>query len=611
MASILINAAAKGYSSRTVLNHLMKKYPQYATQIQAAEAAGYTADRILKHLSRDKSNGDSTDQYLTEHERTQKRDKNNRRNAALGLGAAVVGTLGAAGALASAGMQYAARNAAVQPSQILPAPQRPGPTPQGPVTLQGRGPRGPMVAKAGQIAGQQQKGIGYNPQQPPQGGAPNPRTPRGTPPAPTTPNAPIIPPYEHDPQTNIALVKNIREDKRINDAIQSGLSLAAVEQALRQTIPKSKLALLDRAPGGFNQVLQDYAEGQLSETNRQDALQQFNQRRERPPSLIQEEMQRFQEQYPEAMEQEAAEMPQEMQQMPQEAISPVDQAQVQQRTQQAIQGVPLSQPEQIREINPKSFYVPNYRAPGESGQDFANRKIIYSAVNKAAKAITEGESFLNYLPNAKDTTLSTAVDVLRFIAGVPNVYNDLLDDEDRNELFNAFGENEGLRPSPRGDTSIHGAQLAPNLVWNLLIAQTPQLLKMEKPPSVKGYKMAPGKKMGTSELRRSLTHLVYGVLSGQTISSELADKIGRISSATAHLDAIVKATKEGNRRKMDEEMERLLDDDYFAEVMAQAIEEEMKINISEEKAKEDTKTASAIKAKATREKNKKAKEHED
>ncbi len=119
--------------------------------------------------------------------------------------------------------------------------------------------------------------------------------------------------------------------------------------------------------------------------------------------------------------------------------------------------------------------------------------------------------------------------------------------------------------------------MTPNLVWNLILNVEPKIAKMKKLPALKGSQNSPGKKMGTTELRRFLTHSIYGVLSGKNVSPDLSDKIAKISKASEHLDVIVKAAKDGNRRAMEAEMEKIVKDDaYFMELMSQEIEDLIK-----------------------------------
>lgn len=560
MSSAILSAISSGYPSRVILDYLVKKYPKHAGKIRTAEAAGYTSDQILRKISGDKDNSDD-EKYLTEHERTQKNDASNKKKAYL----QAIGALGTAGAVAAGAYGLATSGRSIRPNEVLP-PER------------NRSQQG--------IGTQQRKGIGYNqPTRPREQREPSPRFPSG--------QGPISPPAPRNPEKNIDLIRNMREDTRVENILKGVPDIATAIQVLKKVIPRSKVALLEKAEGGFEQAIQDYAE---HIQNNPPAIKERSQPPQKQPKQEVPQLLEEQGKIPQMQAQE--------QEFPKEELRPI-----QERTLEAALGATKQEiPETKPELKKENFNIPNYRYAGEPHEEFKNREILFSAVNKAAKAISEGKSFLDY-PFNKEAQYSTASDVLRFIGGIPNVYNALLDDEEKQELsqglLGSFGPEKG---SIKGEGNIYGAQLTPNLIWNLLLSVEPKLSKIEKPSSVKGYKMSPGKKMGSSEIRRFLNHAVYGVLSGKTVSTDLADKIEKISSASAHLDIIAKAAKDGNLRKMDMEMQKLMDDAYFSEVMDIKLEEMLmtheQIENSERLAKEDTKNAASIKAKATRDKKK-------
>ena len=73
-------------------------------------------------------------------------------------------------------------------------------------------------------------------------------------------------------------------------------------QHLMETLPKNKLNLLQKSPGGLEQVLQDYLpylQEKEAEKNRQRSLQQFNQKlkREKTRPLIDQEIDRYNQAY--------------------------------------------------------------------------------------------------------------------------------------------------------------------------------------------------------------------------------------------------------------------------------------------------------------------------
>src|SRR6185503_9868595 len=116
MASVLFQAIGRGYSARTILNSLSSRSPQYAEAINKAYMYGYTANHILANIAsrKDKKNYDP-DMFLTDFEKTQKRDQDRKKTQLLGTLAAA-GTLGAVGAGLYALIQ---RNKPIYPEVIL------------------------------------------------------------------------------------------------------------------------------------------------------------------------------------------------------------------------------------------------------------------------------------------------------------------------------------------------------------------------------------------------------------------------------------------------------------------------------------------------------------
>lgn len=223
----------------------------------------------------------------------------------------------------------------------------------------------------------------------------------------------------------------------------------------------------------------------------------------------------------------------------------------------------------LEEAKPKAQgYAPAlYQMPGESNEDWEKRKTVAKASKKAAWEIMQGKTFLDFGPIPKEALgisgISVADDVLSFLAGAGGAY-ELLDEDDRKEI-------EDVRDK-------YGAQITPNMVWNMLVVQEPKLAKSEiRPKSVKrGKEMLKTGQMGSSEFRRSLTHMVYGMISGKDISTELHDKIKKISTARTLSEHFVDAFKHGKMQKMSEEMDKLMDDEYFNSLFTDEIEEMVK-----------------------------------
>lgn len=627
MAGPILTAVARGFSSRTILNHIVQRYPQYAQGIMAAQAAGFTPERILQRFNKDE-NSDDSDQYLTEFEQARKNDKKNKRDAAI----KAVSLAGTAGALAAGGYALSQRGQAIRPSAILPA-QRQGLPPPGQggqtINVNPRGPRpGSPASPTGNLpAPQQQRGLSYNPPAPsgprssgvsgPKGNLPiyqnkkglpyNPQTPQGPRPSPRVPPRGLTP---LNPEQSINLIRNIGEETRVANIIKQGFDVATAASILRKVIPKEKVALLEKAEGGFEKILQDYIESNPPELRQQTQPQGLPgqtpqiqpQGQQLPQDNFDPTTQQAQpgaQQQPQITQVSFDPTMQPEEPLEEEALFPVD---------ERISEAAFSENPELKRLvdssfKGKNFSVPHYRYAGESETDFESRRVMNNAVKKAAKAITEGQSFMDFpvTPEALKGVggYSVAEDVLRFLAGIPNVYNPLLDEDEKQELFDGLLESggttvEGLRPSP-GATNIHGAQMTPNLIWNLLLSVEPKLTTIERPNAIKGATMK-GEKMDTTGFRRFLTHGVYGVLSGKSLPPDLSDKIEKISQASSVIDVIVNASKEGKFRKVQETIDRLANDDeeLFA-LIADEIDRFEESRIPEEKkGASDTRTANQL-----------------
>jgi hypothetical protein len=623
--SVYLNAIKAGFGAGSILNSVAERSAQAANFINTARSAKYSAQSILRALD-SKNHKEPVDQeeYLTEHEKNLNYDKRNQTEARL----QALGLLGTAGAVAAGGYALYNQNRAVQPSQILPAQQernipyipRPGRTINiNPTQPPGSPPPQKMLPAPRQGLPNRQPQLPYNPKNP-QGMSPTrPKQPTKMPPSKQS-GEPIIPPYTHNEKKNIQLVKSLGEDKKLATILKSGLEMPALMEVARENLPKLTLSVLERAPGGFEQALRDYQKHLLqtsSEEKRVKALSQFH-NQIKQPSLVKQELQRFQDEYGEAPEFDNPQMqPQQNETQEQEPDLQEDvyeepqqyEEEIEQQPEQTLENktnqVALSseKPKKISEVKPLktgSFNIPNYHHKSEPIEEYVRRKKVDDVINKAAHLIASGKSFLD-LPIQKGVAYSTASDVLKFIGGVPNILDDLLEPEEQMELEDVFFKEGG----------IYGTQMTPNLVWNMLLSIEPKISQLA-PPSIKGSKGKPkGGKMNTTEMRRFLTHGVYDVLSGKKLSYELADKIEKVSSASSRLDAIARAAHAGNERKLEEELDRLSTDDaYFMQVM-NSVEEMIKspeqLQEEEEFAKEDAKTAGVLKASFTRQKKKEMK----
>lgn len=239
----ITNALLYGYPSRVILDSLMKKYPQYANQIQQAQAAGYTSDMILRHLSGKKGySPQDSEQFLTEHERTRNRqDKDQKRARLLAIGA-----LGTAGALVAAGASLTSRNKAIYPSEIvktnvpkaLRAPNQTKALTRQPLALPPPGPINP----------------GGNPPTPPV----NPPPVNPSPISPKPQVAPVSSPPDFE--KSLKLIRNLNEEARFNNVASSDkFDLKTKADILRKIVPKDKLPFLEKSEGGLEKLVDDYS----------------------------------------------------------------------------------------------------------------------------------------------------------------------------------------------------------------------------------------------------------------------------------------------------------------------------------------------------------------
>jgi hypothetical protein len=263
MSAQIGKALFYGYTPRVILNRIARRFPNAATMIYSAQAAGYTADTILRAISDPEKKGKKKpEDYLTEHEKIQKRgEKRKKRGALLAAGVLTAG-LGAGVGLRALHMA----GQAIRPTQILPAltGQIQQQAQHGP-TINIPNPRLPYLQ--GQLPAPGQRAnpqLPYNPTQPKQtptqvGGKPSsPKGPTQTPNMP--PAAPQVgmPPVQINPQQSVDLVKNLKEENKFKTILQGGHDPATSALILKKVLPKEKLAVLEKVEGGLEKVVEDY-----------------------------------------------------------------------------------------------------------------------------------------------------------------------------------------------------------------------------------------------------------------------------------------------------------------------------------------------------------------
>ncbi len=565
----ILYALTHGYGAHKIVSQLAKKYPKHANAIHNAQALGYSADTILRHgLNKNDPDYEETDQILTEHAKARRSHEANKREAAI----QAIGLLGTAGAVTAGGYQLYNMNRAIRPNAIPPPLQaqrqaatqpqiqarqplqigQPGsPPPQRPIP---QNPRDPSPIMGG-------------PQSPrPQGGSPQPNNQPPANPQEILQQNPIV-------ERNYNLVRNIDETSRFENMVAQGYDVATTAALLKSVLPKSKVALLDKTEGGLEGVVANFM--LYNQANPPAIREQFQPKHINTPPIPQQQQGDQSQGQPQITPVQAEQMQGQADQMQGQEVPFIPEEQMQQQAQQAQQqqqglmqpgqaqrpnmtenmqriAGKIGQPQQEQEspqIKRDRFAIANKRGKDEKPVDFTKRKLLNDTLKTAAKMVASGKDFSD-LPYQPSVTYSTAKDVLKFLAGAPTTFDELLDDEEKEELHDAS--------NPQGiESSLQGAHMTPNLVWNLILSINPKVTDLV-PPSIKGSKGKPaGGKMGTTEARRFLTHAVAGILGGKTVSFELADKIGKISQATDALDIIANAAAHGDVRKIEDQLMKL------------------------------------------------------
>jgi hypothetical protein len=291
---------------------------------------------------------------------------------------------------------------------------------------------------------------------------------------------------------------------------------------------------------------------------------------------------------------------------------------IKQKTQGATFGrEPIKKLSEFPALEKSRFAVAAYKEPGESPEEFVQRKRLQTAVNKTAKSLTAREDFLNQLvkiPIEKHVgVMQTTQDLIKFMAGIPNVYDVLLTDEEREDLTKTFLRGD-YGQSLRDEDDVHGAYLDQGQVWNLILQHDPNV-NQYRPQSMKKIGALKSGKMSAAEFGRYVSHAVYDVVQGKKISTDLSDKINKISKAAEMTDSLVEAMKEGRLKVAQKEMEKMMDDEYFLSLFEKELDELLMTPEQAEKTRqlqeEDAKMAASIKASMTRKKNKIKKKDEN
>jgi|GEM_PF-1438769 hypothetical protein len=111
MTSPILNALSSGYTQNQIISYLIRKFPQYKNHIKNAQAAGFSADKILKYLEKGRKGVTEENSSKTEHERTREAERRTQSNQLKGAGALA----------ATAAVPFVAPMASAALSRVAPA----------------------------------------------------------------------------------------------------------------------------------------------------------------------------------------------------------------------------------------------------------------------------------------------------------------------------------------------------------------------------------------------------------------------------------------------------------------------------------------------------------
>lgn len=242
----IAGAMSRGFTSSQVVKFLLRKFPNQKDAIEKALAAGFTTDQVIRYLSR------KSGQKLEEPTKTEintdyskMRDVDQSRiqrdeGIALKTGAAAIGaplTLNAVGNMMQPGqqmaMQHAMPNAPTSvlgqtPQKLLPAkpPLPPSPPSPSPMNNPPAAPMQPMPLNTA-----------------PQRSSP--------------PLQPVQP--QRNVSKNVDIIKSTGQEATVKNLLEGGLSPSEIKDTLGVIIGKARLKELEKATGGIEQAIEDFA----------------------------------------------------------------------------------------------------------------------------------------------------------------------------------------------------------------------------------------------------------------------------------------------------------------------------------------------------------------
>jgi KTSC domain-containing protein len=270
----IARALTRGYTTKQIIDMILKRFPNQSAKIKEALAAGYTVDQIVKYLGGGKEEVANMDPQTdtgvnTEYVKTRQADKNNEQKVnqtAMQGSLAALGGIGAG--MAAKAYQHAlpsnllgyGQNTPPGPQPNLPAPPTPmGPGPNSPgvqvlTTNQSPSPapEGPKIppGQTGQAGSFPQQNINPLSSQPPVKGnslAQNPNLPQ-----------PIN--TQRDIKKSVDILKNLGQDGAVKNMLEGGMNHKDIAGVLKTIMPKDRYKTLEAQEGGIEQIVSDFAE---------------------------------------------------------------------------------------------------------------------------------------------------------------------------------------------------------------------------------------------------------------------------------------------------------------------------------------------------------------
>ena len=272
----LATALSSGFTSKQIVNYLLRNHPQHAKVINKALRSGFTADQIIKFLSGGRKSVNSSQEGMTEHEKTLGTDIQRREDVQQGaLNAAL-----AAGSLYATPIALRAGQAALGRA-LPPIVNRLSPAIQNAI--------GSLIPGQGMQPGQQgqsplqQQTLQPSPQQPPIS------------PSVAQPTAPLQPEVK-----TIDIGKLVEKHglaKHIDEVSKNQKDPKAIAAILYAKFPQEMKAFQAESGKNMEDAIEDYLSqsGKVSEEGRVEALKKFNEIKK--PSFEEKEIERFEKEY--------------------------------------------------------------------------------------------------------------------------------------------------------------------------------------------------------------------------------------------------------------------------------------------------------------------------